>query len=111
MTGDGYPSDWRDRRERVLRRDHYRCRNCRRYRCDLEVHHAVPKANGGSHRETNLITLCERCHKNVPRPSVQATNEQDESASTVVMPAEQKLKADLLTRLKWWFTGAPAVDG
>lgn len=29
---------------------------------DLQHHHLVPKSRGGSDHETNLITLCTRCH-------------------------------------------------
>jgi len=123
MTADGYPSDWRQRRQRVLKRDHYRCRNCRRYRCDLEVHHVVPKANGGSHREHNLVTLCDRCHSDVPRPSAEATNNQDDGDTQdrtifeqIESARERKAKANALQRFWWWLFGmdlddpAPAGD-
>ena len=113
MTTDGYPSDWRQRRERVLKRDHYRCCNCRRYRPDLEVHHIVPKAKGGSHHVHNLVTLCQWCHNDVPRPSAAATNNenddddaQDRSIFEKVESArERKAKANALQRIKWWLFG------
>lgn len=67
MTED-YPSDWGSRREKVLQRDNHQCQNCgQRSNNDGEVvlnaHHIVPKSKGGSHRESNLITLCGGCHR------------------------------------------------
>lgn len=62
-----YPSDWGSRRREVYQRDGYRCGNCRarggrRGDTELHAHHIVPIAQGGSHRRSNLVTLCEACH-------------------------------------------------
>ena len=60
----------------VLLRDDYRCRICGRgsltavdksstydkVHFDLEVHHIVPRKDGGSDSFRNLITLCSSCH-------------------------------------------------
>lgn len=59
---DGYPEDWDERARDVRRRDGLKCRNCDRTDLPLHVHHIVPKARGGSHRKSNLATLCEYCH-------------------------------------------------
>jgi 5-methylcytosine-specific restriction endonuclease McrA len=50
-------------RRAVLARDRYCCRvpGCRN-RLWLEVHHVVFAQDGGSHRESNLITLCSTHH-------------------------------------------------
>ncbi len=50
-------------RAAVLARDRHRCATpgCRSTRF-LEVHHVTPRAQGGSNRAENLITLCSRCH-------------------------------------------------
>lgn len=45
----------------VLKRDHYKCRNCGS-ELYLEVHHIVYRSNGGSDSKSNLITLCDVCH-------------------------------------------------
>lgn len=67
MTGadrDRYPDDWSDRRERVLRRDGYRCRKCGARgtqsggSATLHVHHV----DGASPDLSNLVTLCAACH-------------------------------------------------
>ena len=47
---------------KVLERDKYECQTCL---CNygLEVHHIIPRILGGSHDESNLITLCSSCHR------------------------------------------------
>lgn len=67
--GSGYPSDWENRRKRVYERDNLRCQNCGRHGpsngLELHAHHIVPKSKGGTHHTSNLITLCEDCHKSI----------------------------------------------
>lgn len=62
-----YPPDWQARRQRVLRRDDYRCQGCgiESTRVDdvrFDVDHVVPKSDGGTHATENLQTLCPSCH-------------------------------------------------
>jgi hypothetical protein len=61
---DGYPADWDERRRKVYRRDGHRCRGCSG-EGRLVAHHVVPKSQGGSHKMSNLVTLCEPCHAKV----------------------------------------------
>ena len=51
-------------RREVLVRDRHRCQNkgCT-HTGHLEVHHLVPRAQGGSNQAENLITLCSGCHQ------------------------------------------------
>jgi hypothetical protein len=53
------------RKKKVLARDNHRCRvpGCRS--TNIDVHHLHPQALGGSHDETNLLTLCEAHHRAV----------------------------------------------
>lgn len=65
-----YPSDWNSRRKRVYKRDNYRCQKCgnkggRRGNTEVHAHHIKPKSKGGSHRLSNLTTLCKDCHNKV----------------------------------------------
>jgi hypothetical protein len=50
-------------RDAVLARDRHRCATpgCRSAHF-LEVHHVMPRGQGGTNRAENLITLCSRCH-------------------------------------------------
>lgn len=63
----GYPSDWDSRRKAVYQRDNFTCQNCGRRGgpygdYELHAHHIVPKSKGGTHRKSNLKTLCKQCH-------------------------------------------------
>ena len=63
----GYPSDWDHRRSKVYKRDNYACQNCGRTggphgNAELHAHHIVPKSKGGTHKTSNLKTLCKGCH-------------------------------------------------
>ena len=51
-------------RRKVMAQDGYRCRTpgCGASRF-LEVHHVVPRAEGGSNKPDNLVTLCSACHR------------------------------------------------
>lgn len=62
--------EWQQRREAILRRDGYRCRVCQSPE-NLQVHHRQYHYDTQSdaflkpweYDDTNLITLCESCHK------------------------------------------------
>ena len=51
-------------RRKVMSRDRHTCQghgcNSKRY---LEVHHKVPRSAGGSNVVSNLVTLCNACHR------------------------------------------------
>lgn len=47
----------------VLYRDGYQCQKCKTKKGKLCVHHVVFRSNGGTNVPSNLITLCESCHK------------------------------------------------
>lgn len=49
-------------REYVLCRDGHKCSHCGKSNTVLNVHHIVSRQTGGN-RPDNLVTLCEKCHK------------------------------------------------
>ena len=51
-------------REKVLKRDGWRCQSCGRSE-NLHVHHMVFRSQLGDDVEENLITLCCNCHQKV----------------------------------------------
>ena len=53
--------DYEDQRERVLRRDGWRCQFCG-CMTNLEVHHQQFRSHSGADTEDNLITFCTDCH-------------------------------------------------
>lgn len=50
-------------RKATILRDDNKCMVCGKSNCRLEVHHITPKRLGGINTLSNLITLCEKCHK------------------------------------------------
>lgn len=65
-----YPPDWDQRRKAVYQRDGYQCQNCGsaggpKGNKELHAHHIVPKAQGGTHKKSNLITVCKDCHNSI----------------------------------------------
>jgi 5-methylcytosine-specific restriction endonuclease McrA len=56
-------------RKQVLRRDAWRCQICGSGQ-NLQVHHKHLRSRQGSDDDSNLITLCSRCHSLVHRCSI-----------------------------------------
>ncbi|MGH3130044.1 MAG: HNH endonuclease [Gaiellaceae bacterium] len=55
-------------RARVKRRDGNRCQRCGSPGTPgnpLQVRHRTRVADGGSHADSNLVTLCARCHRTI----------------------------------------------
>ena len=48
-------------RRAVYRRDGYQCALCSGIE-GLQIHHAIPRSQGGTDYIENLVTLCWRCH-------------------------------------------------
>lgn len=51
----------RNYKKACLARDGYKCRVCIS-QDKLQVHHIIPRKDGGSDKLSNLMTLCETCH-------------------------------------------------
>jgi len=65
-----YPSDWNKRRKKVYRRDDHKCQKCgrkggRKGSAQLHAHHITPVSEGGSHKYSNLMTVCHSCHEDI----------------------------------------------
>jgi len=52
-------------RKATIIRDDYKCLECSKTKCILEVHHIVPRRMNGSNTLSNLITLCRNCHQKI----------------------------------------------
>ena len=58
---------WKGKRERILKRDEYLCRECKRYGKSVAastVHHVIPLDQRADlkYSSNNLISLCSKCH-------------------------------------------------
>lgn len=56
-----YPPDWRERTEEI-RSTYHNCVECGSH-LNLHTHHKIPLAKGGTNKLSNLVLLCEACHK------------------------------------------------
>ena len=59
---------WQALRHEILNRDEFTCYRCEKYIANgrgLEVHHILPRDQGGQDYTDNLITLCFKCHDHV----------------------------------------------
>ena len=52
------------KRKAIYSRDGYRCALCDSTQT-IQIHHCIPRGQGGSNHEHNLITLCSFCHSHV----------------------------------------------
>lgn len=59
----------------VLDRDNHTCQICAGKDTQLEVHHIIPKSQGGSNRMENLITLCKNCHEKIHKNELKINKE------------------------------------
>jgi len=50
-------------RGKAFKRDHYRCVRCGKVNTKLHAHHEQARSQGGTHKMSNLTTLCETCHR------------------------------------------------
>lgn len=85
--GKDYPSDWNSRRKKVYKRDNYRCQKCGsrggpRGNTELHAHHKKPKSKGGSHRLSNLTTVCKSCHGDIHGHGVGGRSNSSSSTSS-----------------------------
>ena len=53
-------SEWQETRQRILKRDRFRCVMCGEPK-NLHVHH-ITYENLGEEKDADLVTLCEECH-------------------------------------------------
>lgn len=58
--GRGSTRQWRQIRERILKRDRFTCHYCGGPAGTVD--HVIPKAKGGTDHPTNLVAACARCN-------------------------------------------------
>jgi len=86
-------TSWKTARILTLWRDDCQCRVCHEtYHREnsVEVHHIIPRKDGGTHNLTNLITLCEKHHKETYKNNYGGLNLTD----LLIQQGKQKQLAD-----------------
>lgn len=53
---------WRRLRDKILKRDKFKCQGCGKIDENAEIDHIIPLVKGGTDAESNLQTLCNMCH-------------------------------------------------
>lgn len=54
-------TSWKETRREALQRDNHRCQVCGKDYSG-QVHHVIPRSQGGTDDLSNLMTLCGKCH-------------------------------------------------
>lgn len=75
--------NWEQSRRKVLERDGYECQFCgvtdeqhrEEHTNGLDVHHVIPRSDGGSDSPRNLVALCRSCHRKMESLHAQALGE------------------------------------
>ena len=62
-AGWGYPNNWKEVASRIRQLDGYKCAACAAQDQVIDVHHIVYVSNFGTHQQSNLISLCRKCHE------------------------------------------------
>ncbi|HDP4830715.1 HNH endonuclease [Pseudomonas aeruginosa] len=55
--------NWKDVAQRIRRRDGLKCMVCGATSTTLDVHHIIYLSHHGTNQQSNLITLCRKCHE------------------------------------------------
>jgi Zn-finger nucleic acid-binding protein len=77
----------------VYQRDDYTCQNCgvkggRKGNAELHAHHIVPKSRGGTHKKSNLKTICKECHNAIHGDSMARPVDENQSTGQTDLPIE-----------------------
>jgi len=84
----------------VLNRDNYTCQQCKTQNGKLECHHIVYRSNGGTNAPSNLITLCEKCHKDIHNGKITLKGK----VSTTKHATEMGIVKSQIKKSNWNFT-------
>lgn len=117
---DEYPDDWQSRSRSIKERDGHKCQKCGCYggprgNSELHAHHKTPISDGGSHKQSNLTTLCRDCHNDIhdnhiPSNSTDNGTEPNVFGEIFGMIALAAMFV-LLNRPKLWVSGTVILSG
>lgn len=100
-----YPENWDEIRKQVYKNDDYECQNCGLQggpdgNATLNAHHIVPRSSGGNDTMSNLVTLCDNCHKKIHPHMRDAPNTTPDTSRVSEATLRKKRKASLSARDK-----------
>lgn len=82
-----YPSNWTDIARKIRHRDGYQCKVCGCTDSTLDVHHIIYLSHHGTNQQSNLITLCRRCHEVEHDREFDWPEAQDPEADAPIQPS------------------------
>lgn len=96
-----YPDNWGTIRQEVKARDNYTCTNCgirggRISPVTFHIDHIIPVGRGGSHKKTNLRTLCTSCHNERPGHSISTKRPSSPKTAQEVKQERERLSNQTL---------------
>lgn len=97
-----YANDREATRKAVRLRDRDQCMNCRASgkNITLDIHHIVPRGQGGSDRMRNLVMLCRQCHDAAHEKCM---------APTVDFRSTGNMQEEEFTLYRAFFDGVPSA--
>jgi hypothetical protein len=85
---NNYPDDWNWRRKKAYERDDYSCTRCGAKggsdgNTELHAHHELPISQGGSHKLSNLTTVCKSCHEEIHGHNIPTGSDFSKNKNTI----------------------------
>lgn len=107
---NGEQKDSWNMREYILYRDNHTCQHCKGKSNDviLQVHHIIPRKEGGSDRPDNLLTLCKTCHENHHKSKIKLKVKK--LSNSYDMPTKMNILKDRLMNLLYNMFGINKVS-
>lgn len=98
-AGWGYPNNWKDVASCIRRIDGFKCAVCTAQDQTIDVHHILYVSNFGTHQQSNLISLCRKCHEAEHKRNFDfGETEKEQVVSSTEAPAEADLLAKVAKR-------------
>ena len=99
---NGPQRDYDNTRQYIIARDHCECQICHGASRDkhLQVHHIDFRSNGGTNIPSNLITLCETCHKKLHAKKVELNIKKTEMPNFRPAAAVNIVSREIVRRIK-----------
>ncbi len=92
-----YPKEWADVAHRVRHRDGYKCKSCGVINTTLDVHHIIYLSNHGTNQQSNLITLCRKCHETEHERIFDWPEAKDPESTDPIQPSSEAQTCEPLT--------------
>jgi hypothetical protein len=112
ITGEEYQQGpqlgFENVREYVIYRDNHQCRNCGKEDRKLHTHHLESRMTGGD-RPDNLITLCDKCHREYHQEKIELKIKKHKSFKTAT--CMNMIRIRIVNKLKELYNNVETTYG